>query len=270
MKVVVFDLDETMGYFFELGTFWKLLISYFTHGSLNKLNQLNQLDFNELLDLFPEFIRPNIFTLLNYLKHKKEKGQCNGIMLYTNNQGPRHWVNLIIEYFHNKIHYHLFDQIIAAFKINGKQIEMCRTTHDKTIQDLIQCTRIPKNTEICFLDDIFHPEMMGDNVYYIKVNPYIYNLSFQTIITRFISSNLGKRLLSIHDKQPENFISFSNIFLKDFTYVYSTKSKEEYDIDKIVSKKTMILLQDFFKKSWKEKTLKIKKGNKHKTMKHKG
>ena len=32
----------------------------------------------------------------------------------------------------------------------------------------------------------------------------------------------------------------------------------------------MILLQDFFKKSWKEKTLKIKKGNKHKTMKHKG
>ena len=269
-KVVVFDLDETLGYFLELGKFWELLHKYFSLNIFNSVNivKLTQQDFNDMFDLFPEFIRPNIYSLLNYLKYKKIKGLCNNVMLYTNNQGPRYWANLIIEYFHEKIHYHLFDQIIAAFKVNGKRMEMCRTTHEKTAQDFIHCTKLPKNIQICFLDDVFYPEMTGDNIYYIKINPYVHNISFDVMIKRFVSSDLGKRLLNNDKKREEEFINYSNDFLKGFTYTYSEKSREEYEIDKIVTKKTMLLLQDFFKKSWKEKTRKNnRKNNKQKTMK---
>jgi hypothetical protein len=94
-------------------------------------------------------------------------------MIYTNNTGPKEWARNIINYFEKKINYKLIDQIIAAFKINGKQIEMCRTTHDKTHKDLIRCTKIPDNAEICYLDDVYYPEMSHKNVYYINIKPYI-------------------------------------------------------------------------------------------------
>ena len=265
MKVVVFDLDETLGYFFELGKFWELLQVYFKEKKKEELS--TQQNFYELLDLFPEFIRPNIYSILNFLKHKKEKKECNAVMIYTNNQGPRFWVSLIIQYFHEKMHYSLFDQIISAFKINGKRMELCRTTHDKTMSDFIRCTKLPKNTEICFLDDMFHPKMSVDNVYYIKVNPYVHNLSFHIMIQRFISSDLGKRLC--HDLCNDEFKNFAENYLNEFVYVYSEKSKEEYEIDKIVSKKTMLLLQNFFKKTEKKRTQKHNnsKKNKRKTVK---
>ena len=49
MKIVVFDLDETLGYFVEFGIFWDCLNRY-----LSKFNSvLTQEDFNEILDLYP-------------------------------------------------------------------------------------------------------------------------------------------------------------------------------------------------------------------------
>ena len=96
IKVVVFDLDETLGYFFELGIFWELLINYFSKNKINKI-ELSQDSFNELLNLFPEFLRPNIFSILNYLKYKKTKNECSHVMIYTNNQGPKQWVNTFMK-----------------------------------------------------------------------------------------------------------------------------------------------------------------------------
>jgi hypothetical protein len=268
MKVVVFDLDETLGYFFELGKFWELLQHYF------KENMLDAKEFCEILELFPEFIRPNMYSILNFLKYKKETKECCAVMIYSNNQGPRYWIDLIIEYFHSKIHYPLFDQIIAAFKINGKRIEIGRTTHDKTIDDFIRCTKLPRNTEICFVDDVEHDEMIADNVYYIKLNPYIYNLSFQVIINRFLSSEIGKKRC---EGSVEKFRKYSEQYLKGFKYTYTPKSEEEYEIDKIVSKKTMLLLQDFFKSDERrgvKKTMKTrnleKSVKKNKTLKKAG
>jgi hypothetical protein len=46
-------------------------------------------------------------------------------------------------------------------------------------------------------------------------------------------------------------------YMKRSPIVYVEKTKEEYEIDKIVSKKTMVLLQDFFKTSWHQETRKI-------------
>jgi hypothetical protein len=134
MKVVVFDLDETLGYFVEFGIFWDCLQQYFTNHKINY--SLTQEDFNLLLDLYPEFLRPNIITLLKYLMYKKKSKCCHKMLIYTNNQGPNHWCKQLIHYFENKINFELFDQIINAFKINGEVIEFCRTTHDKSFHEL--------------------------------------------------------------------------------------------------------------------------------------
>ena len=78
-KIVVFDLDETLGNFIELGMFWEALENYYGH-------KLPDPYFFEIVDLFQEFLRPNIITILKFLLEKKKQGKCNSLMIYTNNQ----------------------------------------------------------------------------------------------------------------------------------------------------------------------------------------
>ena len=70
MKIVVFDLDETLGSFVEFGVFWDCLKRFL---SKNTEIILTQEDFNTIIDLYPEFLRPNIIDILDYLKRKKHK-----------------------------------------------------------------------------------------------------------------------------------------------------------------------------------------------------
>jgi len=249
-KVVVFDLDETLGFFLQFGMIWDILQQYrgtrlpkhpnSEENNLQNYTHAQQQLFNSLLDLYPEYIRPHMFTILKYLKQKKQNKECNGVMIYTNNPG-RQWVHLIKTYFQTKLKYDLFDQIICAFKVNGKKLEICRTTYDKTVNDFIRCTKLPENTEICFLDDLYHPEMIGENVYYIKINPYTHNLSIEEIVKRLLKSDVAREL-----NVQEDFKEFFEEYMKNNSFVFLPKTTEEYEIDKIVSKKTMILLQDFF------------------------
>ena len=236
MKVVVFDLDETLGYFVEFGVFWDCLLS-------NK--KIDEKIFNDVFDLYPEFIRPNIIEILTYLKTKKESLCCHQLMIYTNNQGPKQWANQIISYFESKIKFKLVDKIIAAFKINGKRVEMFRTTHDKTYDDLIKCTRLPSNAEFFFLDDVYHPEMCNKNVYYINIKPYVHSLSFKTMVNRFVNSKVGTEYL-----EKQNVNEFKENMLKcmaKYNLKNEEKNKKDYEIDKILGKQIMYHLQDFFK-----------------------
>jgi hypothetical protein len=260
MKIVVFDLDETLGYFTEFGMFLDCIANY-----LKKTNQsnLSQEDFNSLLDLYPEFLRPNIINILKYLKTKKNSGECDKIMIYTNNNMPREWCEQIIEYFETKISSKLFDQIIAAFKINGKQVEKNRTTYNKTHDDLIRCTKLPKNTEICFLDDILHPGMVNENIYYINIKPYYYSLSFEEMLERFLNSTLGKKY-----KNEKEFEMSMMAHWKLYNYKNIQKDKKEYELDKIVGKHIITHLQRFFNDNTKRsKTIKRKINTKNKTYK---
>jgi len=262
MKIVVFDLDETLGYFTEFSMLWDSLIKYL---KLKGGSVLTQNDFNEILDLFPEFLRPNIINILNYLKTKKNNNSCNKVMIYTNNNGARKWCNQLIGYFEEKIKYKLIDQVIAAFKINGKQIEMCRTTYNKTHNDLIRCTKLPSNTEICFIDDTFYPEMSNEYVYYINVKPYYYVLKLEEMIDRFKYSNIGKRLINTDDFEKV----ITDIFLAhNFNHIY--KNSKEYQLDKIIGKQIISHLQGFFNdKSKKSKTIKNQKSKTIKNQKNK-
>ena len=249
MKIVVFDLDETLGYFTEFGIFWDSLSHYL---KTNNKQVLSQTDFNEILDLYPEFLRPNIINILIYLKTKKESKCCHKMLIYTNNTGPREWSRHIIDYFEAKINYKIIDQVISAFKINGKAIEICRTTHSKTHSDLVRCTKIPLNAEICFLDDTFYPGMANDNIYYINVKPYYYDLKFDYMLEKFKNSAIGKRKIG-------NDANFDDIIMSQIKlYKYETLDKEqkEYEVDKILGKHIITHLQEFFNKSKKNKTLK--------------
>jgi hypothetical protein len=263
MKIVVFDLDETLGYFTQYGIFWDSLKNYL---NIKNKDKLTQNDFNLVLDLYPEFLRPNIVNILNYLKNKKKTNCCDKMMIYTNNTGPIEWSKNIIGYFEKKINFKLIDQIISAFKINGKRVELCRTTNNKTHKDFIKCTKIPVDAEICFMDDTFFPEMTNNNIYYINIKPYTYDLKFEEMLKRFLDSEIGKRIVS------DDIIEFEELMLshiKLFKYLVIEKNDKEYEVDKVLGKHIIYHLQLFFNRSTKNRTIKNRTNKKNRTLKNK-
>jgi hypothetical protein len=240
-KIVVFDLDETLGYFMELGMFWDALKGYIKHKQLKITTDQNL--FNDVLDLYPEFLRPNITGILNYLKKKKEKNHCDQLMIYTNNQGPVEWAKFIMNYFEKKINYKIFDQIIGAFKVQGKRIELCRTTHMKTHKDFIKCTKVPEHTQICFLDDVFYPDMSNEKIYYINLKPYIHDLDFNEMISRLLKSSI----LGGDFEDPTYCREYILAFMSKYNYIYVGKTATAQDVDKVLSKKILQHLHTFFK-----------------------
>jgi hypothetical protein len=225
----------------ELGMFWDALKEYIKYTN-NKM-PIDQNLFNNVLDLYPEFLRPNIIGILNYLKKKKQNNHCDKLMIYTNNQGPVEWAKYIINYFDVKLDYNMFDQIISAFKVQGKRVELCRTTHMKTHSDLIKCTKLPEDTEICFLDDVFYPDMTNDKIYYINVKPYVHDLKFEELINRFLKSDILKE----KDDDNNKFKNFIMDFLKKYHHTYEKKTQVAKNVDNILSKKILQHLHIFFK-----------------------
>ena len=274
-KVVVFDLDETLGSFGQFGSFCMLLDEYYDDD--DKAYNI----FNELLDLYPEYPRPYILNVLRYLLQKKKDGKCKAVMIYTNNQGERAWVEHIKAYFETKLKSKIFEQIISAFKVDGKVVEVNRTTHDKTIDDFFRCTKLPKDIEICFVDDLFHPRMEDDNVYYIHVKGYKHYLPSSVIIKRFLNSNLAK---DMKDNQVERE-KFTSYMMSRLNYNITEKDKDDQEMDVIISKKMLEHMKGFFKedkdknmdmgddsptptkKNMKSKSFKKKQTRKNRTMK---
>jgi hypothetical protein len=258
-KIVVFDLDETLGYFVELGIFWNSLHNYAKSISLDIKKIFTQNYFNNVLDIFPEFIRPNVVSMLQYVKIKKIKNQCQSVMIYTNNQGPKEWTQFIKNYFEDRLKYKLFNHVISAFKVNGKIVEFCRTTNEKNIKDFMRCSKLPENVEVCYLDDNYFPDMNSENVYYIKIKPYTHDLQFDLMIHRFIRNDISKKLISTTHTEKE-FSDFMKENMSKYEFIYNEKSKHEYEIDKIITKKTMVHLQSFFNKN--KQTDSLQSGNK--------
>jgi hypothetical protein len=203
-KYIVFDVDETLGYFSQLGSFIDALSFYNKDFSGSLVFER----FNEILDLFPEFVRPKMIETLKYIHEKKVNGSCSGVFIYTNNQGPRSWVQHIAKYFdykvgglernHNEIN-PLFDKIIAAYMINGKIVEPGRTSQNKTYDDLLRITGISPHSEVCFVDDLNHPEMRHESVLYLNVKPYVKTLSADEMIRRYLKSPLASTIVNTRE-----------------------------------------------------------------------
>lgn len=251
---IIFDLDETLGHFTQLGILWESLQHVYR-------NELNQTYFNCICDLYPNFLRPSILTILRYLKSIKQKNKNIKIIVYTNNQGPTSWCDNIISYLEHKIKYNLFDQIVYAYKINGKHIELNRTTHDKTYNDIKKCINCFSYDKICFIDDQYHPGMNNKNICYINVKPYNYNYDMNELINIFTESECNVLLCkNLHISNHENINKKINNFVETYSFTSKLYNDSESKIDKNISKKILYYLHKFIKtyviKSTSKKTLK--------------
>ena len=240
-RVVAFDLDETLGSFSDLQILWSSLQEY-TDKSV-------PLNFNKLLDLYPEFLRYGILPILEYLLDKKRTGECSNIYIYTNNQCEVGWVDLISKYFSYALNtkQKIFNRIIAAFKINNQRVELARTTHSKTFSDFIKCTLLPKNTELFFIDNTYYPQMKQSEIYYIQPKSYNHNLSTHDVIERFMLSPLCDNVLTT----PTDINILRNFLLGSFIRndIYYTTNKPELvqlETNIVVAQKIMYHLREFF------------------------
>lgn len=181
-KVVVLDLDETLGYFTQFNILWRCM-------QLCANCALSQTHFNTMLDIYPENLRPGVMDILQYLKQQTQNRHCYGVVMYTNNTGHKTWPYLIKRYFEDKINYPLFKHIVGGLKE-----EICRSTKSKSINDFNKCAKIPSGTKICYLDNTYHTGMVDKNVTYIQVISHMASLDPSIIVSRFLKSNLCNEL----------------------------------------------------------------------------
>lgn len=246
-KVLVFDLDETLGCFGELFEIWSILFPPDTtvQQQRSAVTTLKREVFLHLVELYPEFFRPHIFQILKFVYSKIVSGECEAVYLYTNNQCTHpEWVELIMHYITSKIANHggsppLFARPICAFKIKEKVIEHNRTTHAKTHNDFIACTLLPRNVEICYVDDKFYSKMVHDKVYYIQPPPYYHSLDYTTIYQRFLESDVFATMQKHHIMKQSPQYPFGQK-AKDITRVLTATENHH------IYTKMMYYLKEFF------------------------
>jgi len=196
--VIVFDLDQTIGYFTQFAIFMEGLEKYIKR-------KLKREEFYKLLDLYPKIFRPKMMDLFKYLEKIKRNNKWLKIMIYTNNNGPKSWTYDIKNYIERKLNYKLFDKVITAWKVNRKIYEKCRTSHDKSYRDLKSCAKFIKNNDkIYFLDDQAHPFMKHANITYDHLSGYKYDILFEHMCDVFINSKLHKILPKNEDEIFKN------------------------------------------------------------------
>jgi hypothetical protein len=248
-KVIAFDLDETLGSFSDLYYLWLGTIKYCEeNGEIYDATDV----FNNLMKIYPEFLRPGIKKIMTFIYKKKLSKECAKVFLYTNNQAHgldnSKWLSLIINYFNDLMGSSkpiLFDKIISAFKINNKIIEPMRTTHDKTYSDFIQCAMLPKTTEICFIDNTYYENMLNNRVYFIVPSSYNHNLKQSEIIKRYSLNQVPKEFMCTWLKNNRG------------------GSNSLYKNELLVSQKIMYHIKEFFlsgKKNNKTKKIPIRIG----------
>ena len=222
-KVIIFDLDETLGYFTEMSVFWNILIKIIKH----------RIDFFYLLDLFPEILRPGIMDILKYIKYKKILQKCKSVIIYTNNQGPDSWSKMIAYYFNYKLKFKLFDKIIGRYNKNS-----CRTSKEKRYTDIKKCLNIKTPTKICFIDNLLHSGMINENVLYIYINSFKYTLSYEEMAERYIT-NSGNNI----DKA--DFLYNFNKLVKKYKKINNGNARNDINKERDTSKNLLFCIKKF-------------------------
>lgn len=169
-KIIIFDLDETIGHFQEL--------SILFNDDCSKNPKLSEKEIMyDILNNNPQVFRTKIFTLFSYLEIIKKIKKNIKILLFTNNQGPKFWYNNIVSFIHDRLKYKLFDKVIGPYKIGNDIVERKRTTHNKSVKDISKILKIPlKQMSIIIFDDQYHTNMNHTNVIYVHLNEYIPNM----------------------------------------------------------------------------------------------
>ena len=202
-KVIIFDLDETIGYFQQIS-----ILDHYFKNTFEIQKEFALVEY--LLNTFPQVFRPGIFKIFKNIKKQKKSNGNIVVVLYTNNNSTGLWVNHIIDYIHNKLQYKLFDHIIKAHKIGNKIVEPKRISNEKSLIDVMRCTKLSPKNLFCFIDDQYHNRMNNKNIYYLHTFPYIKTITPNEVINKFKSNMilnhlLGKQIL-IFIRDLERFI----------------------------------------------------------------
>lgn len=240
-KYIVFDLDETLGTFVQLGIFKDALESTFE-------TALTQKAFNELCQAFIKLFRPNLLQLLKKIQQYKKKSRDVFLVIYTNNIGPKSWTIQIKTFLEDQLQEpNLFDYVICGYiDMHNQRTELCRTTIAKVPSDIRRCIGSPINAKYIFFDDQNHPEMIHKDVTYIKSKPYRYNYIYNDMIQNFLRTDLAKYLL----QQYKNSHPFSERFAKELAKIrYYPKqiTQNELDVDIAITKQMQHYLEEFMK-----------------------
>ena len=197
---VIFDLDETIGHFYQVGKLWEGL-KFFED------NKFTESDFHKMLDMFPYVFRPGIFNVFKFLKKEKCKNRRMKVIIYSNNMGTPKWARMIKNYIEKKIKYKLFDKVITAWKVNGIIYEKCRRTNEKTYNEIIRCANLNKKTELFFVDDAYHPRMFNKKTDYMHIKEYKFAYEINELVNKYLNSssckNVSKKsLLNLRSRLP--------------------------------------------------------------------
>lgn len=226
MKYVVFDLDETLGYFTELSIIWNCLQTV--------MNLHTQKQFHNLCKVFEsDFFRPGIFRTMRYLRDNRHRVK---VVLYTNNTGSMTWLKMILSYMENKVGAPgLFETIVPGYIPHGPANQM-RSSYNKTYEEIRRCANIPANAKVIFFDDQEHPGMLNKNVTYIKVKPHKCSLTANYIINKLgynISENarkMIKRCIESFQKQYSHHYGSTRIanndIIKNLLFFLNGKTKK--------------------------------------------
>jgi hypothetical protein len=262
--VITFDLDETLGSFSALDVLWSSIEKYNSNNDNKSTDLLTQDFFNELLDMYPEFLRYGILSILEFLYSKKKKGYCDKIFMYTNNQCSASWCTMIARYFDYKLNTdsELFDQIVCAFKINNQIVELGRSTNNKVYCEFVKCTLLPKKTKMCFIDNTYFREMLHDRVFYIQPMSYRHYLSVDTILQRFFQSSVYKNMfpdsLEVTSHGHGHSPLFNDFLTKQFnkmryghSYLMHVR-EQDLKMNIFVAQKMMYYIKEFFYLSYRK------------------
>jgi len=235
-KAFAFDLDETLGSFSDFYSIWARL----------EPNMKTQAVFNDIMNLYPEFLRVGILSILRYIRGKQESGHCLPIYIYTNNQCEDvNWIYRLMDYLESCVLSYdasngafsakLFARPICAFKIGGRRVEPCRTTHEKTYGDFVRCSMLSTSHELCFVDDVYYKKMKHKRVFYIQPPPYVHSVPYREVIRRFLTSDVYKKLYQ------ERSIHFSNAICDE-----ADGNKQEDHEERKITNKIMYHIREFF------------------------
>ena len=123
---------------------------------------------------------------------------------------------------------------------------------------------MPADIEICFLDDVYHPKMTDERVYYIKLQAYHFHIPFHMFVIRFLNSRLYRDVfdgfsvpsitsgLTAVAKKQVLSIELHDLFVKYANMAeYDVKAQQRKmnprEIDEIISKYILYHLQQFFR-----------------------
>ena len=173
-KNVVFDFDETIGYFEQIID----IIKY--------TKKISKMEVFELFTLFPLVFRTNIFDIFYFIVRLKKEKKIKSVILYSNNNNDV-FISYVISFIHQKLNYSLFDLSISLNQTHNK---------NKNLSDLLNYSNglLNKKSSIFFIDDKEYDDMKMIK-YYIKCESYKY-LYPKSIIEQKLNINLP----TFHDK----------------------------------------------------------------------